>query len=74
MNIIPPTGYGRPVIPVKTRATRLNALDNHKREHHHGDRRRHGERRQESHFLHHSDMEMRQMGDRRRSNRLFVTT
>lgn len=74
MNIIPPTGYGLPVISPKTRTRRLDALDNHKRELPHGDRRRRGERRQEGKFFHKNEIEMRQIGDRRRSNRLFVTT
>jgi hypothetical protein len=74
MNMIPHIGFWQPVMCLKTRATKLNALNKHKREVHHADRRHNNERRQQSHFLYKSEMEMRQIGDRRRSKRLFVTT
>jgi len=80
MNIIPPTGYGRAAVPIRTPtrtpARRMSAIDNNKRAYIQGERRRHEERRQHASSRKNTEfsMEMRQTGDRRRSNRLFVTT
>jgi len=74
MNIIPPAGYSRPVLPSRQGPTRLNNADNRKREHTHGERRSRSERRQNLIHIAQSCLEMRQIGDRRHSNRLFVTT
>ncbi|MBL4681935.1 MAG: hypothetical protein JKY88_14585 [Pseudomonadales bacterium] len=80
MNIIPPTGYGRAAIPIRnptrTPPRRLSATNNNKCSYTQGERRRHEERRQHASTRQNAEfsMEMRQVGDRRSSNRLFVTT
>lgn len=76
MNIIPPAGYARTVFPTRTPPKRISATTSNKHDHQQGERRHHEERRRHLSSRKNTEfsMEMRQSGDRRRSNRLFVTT
>ena len=73
MNIIPPNHYNRPVPQLKQGTKRLDNTDNRNRKNVQTNRRTLAERRRKS-LPFHDSIDMRQAGDRRKSNRLIVTT
>jgi len=73
MNITPATTQYIPKRPSRRTTKRLDNADNRTREHMQADRRTHAERRRFQ-MNYHESIDMRQCGDRRRSNRIFVTT
>ena len=73
MNISPSTPYTPTHTVYRQRTKRSDNTDSQIREHLHSDRRTHAERRRYQ-MNYHNSIDMRQNGDRRKSNRIFITT